>query len=53
MKNSILSIVFIISFIITGCGIDSIFEGGAVQWGISALILIIVAWVLFGGKDEY
>lgn len=43
----ILSIMFVIMFILTGCGIDSLFNGGAIQWLICFGILILVAWGLF------
>lgn len=47
----ILEILFVLMFILTGCGIDSIFEGKAFEWGVCFIILILVAWVLFGGRE--
>ena len=38
-------------FFLTGCSVDSIANGGAVEWIVSFLILILVAWALFGGKE--
>lgn len=47
-----LEMVFVLMFIITGCSVDSIFDGGAFVWCASFLITILVAWVLFGGYGE-
>lgn len=52
MKNKILSVAFTVLFLLTGCSVDSIFDGGAVQWGISFVILVLVAWALFGGRND-
>ena len=38
-------------FLLTGCSVDSVFSGGALEWIVSFLILVLVAWALFGGKE--
>lgn len=57
MKNigrKIIEIMFLISFVLTGCGIDSIFEGAkqAATWTVIALVMIACAWVLGGFVDD-
>lgn len=57
MKNigrKIIEIMFLISFVLTGCGIDSIFEGAkqAATWTVIALVMIGCAWVLGGFVDD-
>lgn len=53
MKQSISGVLFIISFMICGCGIDSAFESveSFAVWGISMIVLIASAKVLGGGDD--
>lgn len=57
MKNigrKIIEIMFLISFVLTGCGIDSIFEGAkqVATWAVIALVMIACAWVLGGFVDD-
>lgn len=49
----IVEILFVISFILTGCGIDSIFvsKRDAITWAISVAVLIMCA-VSIGGDWE-
>lgn len=49
--RSILEVMFILLFILTGCSIDSFFEGGALEWSIAFLALLAVA-VVIGGSSE-
>ena len=49
--RSILEVMFILLFILTGCSIDSFFEGGALEWSIAFLVLLAVA-VVIGGSSE-
>lgn len=49
MKN-ILSAVFVIGFAFTGCGIDSIFNGGAVVWSVIAAITAICGYFVVKGE---
>lgn len=49
MKN-ILSAVFVIGFVLTGCGIDSIFNGGAVTWSVIATITAICGYFVVKGE---
>ena len=46
----ILEIAFLLLFILTGCSIDSFFEGGALEWSIAFLILIAVAMAIGGNE---
>lgn len=41
--------LFIISFALTGCGIESIFNGGFTEWLFCFLLAVGMAAVLFGG----
>lgn len=50
MKN-ILSAVFVIGFVVTGCGIDSIFNGGAVVWSVIATITAICGYFVVKGES--
>lgn len=50
--RSILEVMFILLFILTGCSIDSFFEGGALEWSIAFLVLLAVAVVIGGNDDE-
>lgn len=49
MKN-ILSAVFVIGFVLTGCGIDSIFNGGAVVWSVIAATTAICGYFVVKGE---
>lgn len=50
----IVEILFVISFILTGCGIDSIFEStsAAVTW-VLALITTVLCAMAMGGNDDH
>ena len=54
MKESVTGLLFIVSFIICGCGIESAFkdEKSFAVWAISLLVLIASAKVLGGGSDD-
>lgn len=47
----ILEIAFFLLFVLTGCSVDSFFEGGALEWSIAFLVLLAVA-VVIGGKNN-
>jgi hypothetical protein len=51
MKRKILEGMLGTLFFLTGCSVDSIANGGALEWVVSFLILVVVAWALFGGKE--
>ena len=51
MKEKILSAVVFVGFAFCGCGVDSIFEGGLVEWLIAAGITVICGYFLFCHKD--
>lgn len=44
----ILGAVFVVSFMLTGCGIDSIFDGGKslATWIITAGVAVLSAWAI-------
>ena len=48
MKKRILGAVFIVSFMLTGCGIDSIFDGGKslATWIVTAGVAVLSAWAI-------
>ena len=46
MKMRIVEIVFLIAFVLCGCGIDSIFTGGLWTWLVSAIVALASAAVL-------
>ena len=50
----IVEILFVISFILTGCGIDSIFvsKRDAITWVIAATVMIFCAAALGGRYDD-
>lgn len=48
--KSILEVIFVLLFVLTGCSIDSFFEGGALEWSIAFLILIAVAMAIGGNE---
>lgn len=52
-KRIVVEILFVISFILTGCGIDSIFvsKRDAITWAIAATVTIFCAAAL-GGDSE-
>lgn len=52
MKTKILSAVFVVSFALTGCGIDSIFDGGFPFWLFCFLVTAVCGYFLFGQKGE-
>jgi len=49
--RKILEIAFLLLFVLTGCSVDSFFEGGALEWSIAFFVLLAVAMVI-GGNDE-
>ena len=48
MKKKVAALIFVISFSICGCGIDSIFDSGAVEWAVAFLVAISCLLVLGG-----
>lgn len=48
--TGILEVIFVLLFVLTGCSIDSFFEGGALEWSIAFLILIAVAMAIGGNE---
>ena len=54
MKRKVIEVLFILSFILTGCGIDSIFisKAGALTWTIAAIVLIFCAAAMGGRHDN-
>ena len=50
--RSILEVLFILLFILTGCSIDSFFEGGALEWSIAFFVLLAVAMVIGGNNED-
>ena len=48
MKQRILGAVFVVSFMLTGCGIDSIFDGGKslATWIVTAGVAVLSAWAI-------
>ena len=40
MKKKIVSALFITSFMISGCGIESIFDGCAIEWLFAFMVAI-------------
>lgn len=53
IKRKAIEVLFVLSFILTGCGIDSIFvsKRDAITWAISVAVLIMCA-VSIGGDWE-
>lgn len=49
MIKKIAGFVFLVSFVLTGCGIESIFNGGFTEWCFCFLLAVGMAAVLFGG----
>lgn len=52
MKTKILSAVFTVGFIITGCGVDSIFTDGLPFWLFCFGVTAICGYFLFGRKEK-
>ena len=50
--RSILEVLFVLLFILTGCSVDSFFEGGALEWSIAFLVLLAVAMVIGGNSED-
>ena len=48
--RKILEIVFFLLFVLTGCSVDSFFDGGALEWSIAFFVLLAVA-IVIGGKS--
>lgn len=51
MKKKILSAVVYCGFAVTGCGVDSIFDGGLPCWLFAAGVTIVCGYFLFCTKD--
>lgn len=53
MKTKILSAMFVISFILTGCGVESIFdEQGLPFWCFCFGVMVTCGYFLFGHKGD-
>lgn len=54
VKRKAIETMFVLSFILTGCGIDSIFisKRDAVTWIVSAAVLVLCAVALGGRYDN-
>lgn len=50
--TKVLMAIFVIAFSMTGCGIDSIFTGGAVTWTMCALITLLSGILLILIAEE-
>lgn len=53
-KRKAIEVMFTLSFILTGCGIDSIFvsKRGALTWAVAAIVLVFCAAALGGRYDN-
>lgn len=51
--KKLMEIMFVLSFILTGCGIDSLFasEESMWTWIITALVTVISAFIVFGNQN--
>lgn len=54
VKRKAIEVLFVLSFILTGCGIDSIFvsKKDAMTWVIAATVMIFCAAALGGRYDD-
>ena len=54
VKRKAIEVLFVLSFILTGCGIDCIFisKRDAVTWIVSAAVLVLCAVALGGRYDN-
>ena len=54
VKRKAIEVLFVLSFILTGCGIDSIFvsKRAALTWAASAIVLVLCAAAMGGGYDN-
>lgn len=54
VKRKAIEVLFVLSFILTGCGIDSIFvsKRDAITWAISLAVLILSAMAIGGINDK-
>lgn len=50
--KSILEVIFFLLFVLTGCSVDSFFEGGALEWSIAFFVLLAVAMVIGGNNED-
>ena len=50
----LIEILFVLSFILTGCGIDSLFtsEESMWTWIITALVAVISGFIVFGKRHD-
>lgn len=51
MKHKIVSAMFVVGFTLTGCGVDSIFEGGFKTWLVCFVITAICGYFLLKKGD--
>ena len=53
MKKRILGAVFMVAFMLTGCDIDSIFDGGKslATWIVTAGVAVLSAWAICRGEN--
>jgi len=53
-KRKAIEVLFVLSFILTGCGIDSIFisKAGALTWTIAAIVMVFCAAAMGGRNDN-
>lgn len=51
--KKLFEILFVLSFVLTGCGIDSLFvsEESMWTWIITALVTVISAFIVFGNQN--
>lgn len=52
--KELMEIMFVLSFILTGCGIDSLFasEESMWTWIITALVAVISGFIVFGNRHD-
>lgn len=54
MKKKAVEVMFVFSFVLTGCGVESIFTSreALLTWIISAVVLLLCAKALGGLNDD-
>lgn len=52
--KKVLEILFVVSFFLTGCGVDSIFQSGEAlfTWIVAAAVTVLCAIAIGGYQDE-
>lgn len=50
--KKIVSAVFTVSFILTGCGVDGIFTDGLPFWCFCFGVMVVCGYILFGTKGD-